>query len=128
MAIAQGSIPSSSEFVTLQEAYGLTPADGVEFPVSGSLITRPPPGKVGVYLKTFDAGLRLPLTDFREEILHRCGCSVQMLTPGAVHKVVAFEMICYANGIMPDYFVSYYFFQFAATNDRYTFSARRRGA
>ncbi|CAI9297948.1 unnamed protein product [Lactuca saligna] len=59
-------IPSSSEFDTLQEAYGLTPADGVEFLVFGSLINRPPPGKVSVYLKTFDAGLYLPLTDFQE--------------------------------------------------------------
>ncbi|CAI9271171.1 unnamed protein product [Lactuca saligna] len=69
MASSQGLIPSSAEFVTLQEAYGLTLVDGVEFPVSGSLITWPPSGKAGVYLKTFDAGLRLLLIDFQEEIL-----------------------------------------------------------
>ena len=106
MASAQSLIPSSYEFDTLQEAYDLTPADGVEFPVSASLITRPPPGKVGVYLKTFDVGLRLPLTDFQEEILWHNGCSVQMRTPGVVHKIVAFDMICRANGIVLDYFVT----------------------
>ncbi|CAI9300375.1 unnamed protein product [Lactuca saligna] len=95
VAIAQGSTPSSSEFVTLQEAYGLTPDDGVEFPVSGSLITHPPLGK--------------------------------MLTPGTIHKVVAFEMIWRANGIIPNYFVFKYFFRFAVTNDKYTFSARPGG-
>ncbi|CAI9268695.1 unnamed protein product [Lactuca saligna] len=105
MASTQSLIPSSYEFDTLQEAFGLTPANGVEFPVSSSLITRPTPGKVGVYLKTFDAGLRLSLTDIQEEILWRNGCSVQMLTPGVFHKIVAFEMICRANGIVPDYFV-----------------------
>ncbi|CAI9290861.1 unnamed protein product [Lactuca saligna] len=127
MASTPCLIPTGAEFDTLLEAYGLTPADGVEFPVPGSLITRPPAGKVGVYPKTFDAGLRLPLTNFQEEILRCCGCSVQMLTLDAIHKVVAFEMICRANGIIPDYFVFKYFFRFPATNDKYTFSARRGG-
>lgn len=127
MASSHGLIPSSAEFVALQEAYGLTPADGVEFSVSGSLIIWPPPRKVGVYLKTFDAGLRLPLTDFQEEILWRNGCSIQMLTPGVVHNMVAFEMICRANGIVSDYYVFKFFFRFVATNDKYTFSACRGG-
>lgn len=127
MASPLSLIPSSVEFVTLQEAYDLNPADGVEFPASGSLITQPPPGKVGVYLKTFDAGLRLPLIDFQEEILRCNGCSVQNLTPGVVHKMVAFEMICRVNDIVPDYFVFKFFFRFAATNDKYTFSARQGG-
>ncbi|CAI9287043.1 unnamed protein product [Lactuca saligna] len=88
-------IPSSPKFAALQEAYGLTLADGVEFPTSGVVITSPPPG------------------------------SVQMLTPSAVHKIVAFEMICRANGIVLDYFVFNFFFRFVATNNKYTFSARR---
>lgn len=50
-----------------------------------------------------------------------------MLTPGAVHKIVAFEMICQANDILPDYFVFKFFFRFPATNDKYTFYARRGG-
>ncbi|CAI9298690.1 unnamed protein product [Lactuca saligna] len=102
-------IPSSSEFATLQVAYGLTPADGVEFPATEFVITSPPPGKVGVYVKTFDTGLQLPLTDFQEEMLRRNGCSVQMLTPDAIHKTVAFEMIWRDNGIIPDFFVFKFF-------------------
>lgn len=76
-------------------------------------------------MKTFDAGLRLPLIDFQEEILQRNGCIVQMLTPGVVHKMVAFEIICWVNGIVPDYFVFKFFFRFVATNDKYTFSTRQ---
>lgn len=76
-----------------------------------------------VYLQTFDAGLRLPLTDYQEELLCRNGSNVQMLTPSTVHKMVAFEMICRANDIVPDFF----FFRFVATGDKYTFSARRGG-
>lgn len=45
-----------------------------------------------------------------------------MLTPNAVNKVVAFEMICPANGLLPDYFVFKHFFRFCATGDKYTFS------
>ncbi|CAI9281334.1 unnamed protein product [Lactuca saligna] len=125
MASSMSLIPSSSKFATLHEAYGLTTANRVEFPAARVVITSPPPGKVGVYQKTFDADLRLPLNDFHEEILRRSGCNVQMLTPGAVHKIVAFEMICRANGIVPNYLIFKFFFQFVATNEKYTFSARR---
>ena len=86
-----------------------------------------PPGKIGVFLKTLDAGIRFPLTDFQEEVLQKDGCSLQMLTPNAVNKVVAFEMICRANGYVPDYFVFKFFFRFCLTGDKCTFSARRGG-
>ena len=69
MASSMSLIPSSSEFTTLQEAYSLTPADGVEFLAAGVVIALPLPRKVGVYQKTFDVGLRLPLTGFQEQIL-----------------------------------------------------------
>ncbi|CAI9291263.1 unnamed protein product [Lactuca saligna] len=91
------------------------------------LPSRPPPRKVVVYQKTLDAGLRLPLTDFQEEVLQNDGCSIQMLTPNAVNKVVAFEMICQPNGYLPDYFMFKYFFRFCCTGDKYTFSIQRGG-
>ena len=50
-----------------------------------------------------------------------------MLTPNAVNKVVAFEMIYRANGYVPDYFVFKFFFRFCLTGDKCTFSARRGG-
>lgn len=102
----------------LVDTYGLSPTDGVEFLAQKSMILSPPPGKVGVYLKTLDSGLRLPLTDFQHEIFLKNGCSIQMLTPNVVNKVVAFEVICRANGMLPDYFVFKYFFRFVllATN------------
>ena len=43
-----------------------------------------------------------------------------MLTPNVVNKVVAFDMICRANGVVPDCFVFKYFFRFYATCDKYT--------
>ncbi|CAI9281594.1 unnamed protein product [Lactuca saligna] len=54
--------------------------------MSGAVITSPSPAKVGVYLKTFDAGLRLPLTNFQEELIRHNGCNIQMLTHSVVHK------------------------------------------
>ena len=81
----------------------------------------------GIYLKTLDAGLHLPLSDFHEEILNKKGCSIQMLALNAVNKVVAFKVICRANGLLPDYFVFKYFLRFCATGDKYTFSVRRGG-
>ncbi|CAI9289158.1 unnamed protein product [Lactuca saligna] len=87
----------------------------------------PPPGKVGIYHKTLDAGIRLPLTEFQEEVLQKDGCSVQMQTLNVVNKVVAFEMICRANDYLPDYFMFKYFFRFCCTGDKYTFSGRQRG-
>ncbi|CAI9278887.1 unnamed protein product [Lactuca saligna] len=77
------------------------------------------PEKVGIYQKTMDVGLLLPLTDFQEEVLQRDGCKVQMLTPNVVNKVVAFEMICRANEYLPDYFVFKYFLHFCCTGDKY---------
>ena len=50
-----------------------------------------------------------------------------MLTPSAVNKMVAFEMIFQANNILPDFFFFKLFFRFSATGDKYTFSARRGG-
>ena len=50
-----------------------------------------------------------------------------MLTPNAVNKVVASEMICRANGYLPDYFVFKFFFRFCITGDKCTFSVRRGG-
>ncbi|CAI9287170.1 unnamed protein product [Lactuca saligna] len=50
-----------------------------------------------------------------------------MLTPNVVNKVVAFEMICSANGYVPDYFVFRFFFRFCLTGDKCTFLARRGG-
>ena len=38
-----------------------------------------------------------------------------MLTPNAVNKVVAFEMICWANGVLPYFFIFKFFFRFSAT-------------
>ncbi|CAI9304392.1 unnamed protein product [Lactuca saligna] len=100
MASPPGIVPSASEYTYLESTNGHTSLDGVKFPSPGSSILPPPPsppGKVRIYQKKLDADLRLPLTDFREEVLQRDGCSVQMLTLNAVNKVVAFEMICRAN-------------------------------
>ncbi|CAI9263678.1 unnamed protein product [Lactuca saligna] len=45
-----------------------------------------------------------------------------MLTPNIVNKVVAFEMTCRANDVLPNYFVFKYFFRFCCTGDKCTFS------
>ena len=69
MVALSGAILFEADFKLLGDAYGLSLADGVEFPSLKSMILSPPPCKVGIYLKTLDAGLRLPLSDFQVEIL-----------------------------------------------------------
>ncbi|CAI9280141.1 unnamed protein product [Lactuca saligna] len=110
MANSSGTLPTEAEYKFLGEMYGLSPADGVEFPSPGSSIMSPPPGKVGVYFKTLFVGLFLNLTDFQEEVLQKDGCSIRILTPNIMNKVVAFEMLCRANGVLPDYFIFKYFY------------------
>ncbi|CAI9286500.1 unnamed protein product [Lactuca saligna] len=127
MADSSINLPSNVAYQYLEETYGLASADGIEFPLPGSSITSPPPGKGGVYLKSLDVGLRLPLIDFQEEVLRKEVCSIHMLSPNVVNKVVVFEMICRANGVLPDYFVFKYFFRFCCTCDKCTFSIRQGG-
>ncbi|CAI9292753.1 unnamed protein product [Lactuca saligna] len=123
MTSPPGIVPSATEYQHLESTYGLSSLDGVEFPSSGSSIMSPPPRKLGIYQKV----IRLPLTDFQEEVLQKDGYSVQMLTPNIVNNVVAFEMICRTNGYLPDYFVFKYFFRFCCIGDKYTFFVRQRG-
>ncbi|CAI9287024.1 unnamed protein product [Lactuca saligna] len=120
-------LPSATEYHQLEITSGLTSLEGVEFPSPGSSISSPTSGKIGVYLKTLDAGIRFHLTDFQEEVFQKDGCSLQMLTPNAVNKVVLFEMICRANGYLPYYFVFKFFFRFSVTGNKCTFSVRRGG-
>ncbi|CAI9259936.1 unnamed protein product [Lactuca saligna] len=122
-----GILPSATEYRLLEITYGLTSLEGVEFPSRGSSISSPPSGKIGVYMKTLDAGIRFPLTDFQEKVFQKDGCSLQMLTPNAVNKVVVFEIICRANEYLPEYFVIKFFFQFCITGDKCTFLVRRGG-
>ncbi|CAI9296339.1 unnamed protein product [Lactuca saligna] len=124
MADLPGIVPSTTEYRRLEATYGLSSLEGVEFPAPGSSISSLPPGKIGVFLKTLDARIYFLLTDFQEEVLQKDGVSLQMLTPNAVNKVVAFEMICRANGYLPDYFVFKLFFRFCVTGDKYIFSVR----
>lgn len=64
MATQSCTIPSEVEFKLLSNVYGLSLADGVKFPLPNSMILSPPLVKVGVNLKTLDAIMCLPLTDF----------------------------------------------------------------
>lgn len=94
MATPTSLVPTSSDFDNLHDTYGVSPTEGVEFPIPGAIITATPARKVGIYLKMLDVGLCLPLIDFQEELLHRNGCSVQRLMPNVVHKMMSFEIIC----------------------------------
>lgn len=69
MDAQSGFAPSEADFKLLEDAYALSPVEGVEFPSPESMILSPPPGKVGIYLKILHAGSRLPLSDFQEEVL-----------------------------------------------------------
>ncbi|KAI3504146.1 hypothetical protein L1887_32691 [Cichorium endivia] len=84
----------------------------------------PPEGKTGIYLKTFDAGYRLPTSDFMEEVLRRTPVGLHQLTPNSVNKIVAFELLCRSHGIAPDFYIFKHYFRFAAVGDNYAFYRR----
>ncbi|CAI9285482.1 unnamed protein product [Lactuca saligna] len=105
MANRSGIVPTIAKFETPQKSYVFSLINGVEFLAFDTMILFPLPRKVCVYRKTFTVGLRLPLTDFKDELLQKHGCSIQILTPNSLNNMVAFEMIYRANDILPDYFV-----------------------
>ncbi|CAI9279071.1 unnamed protein product [Lactuca saligna] len=122
-----GIVPSPVEIELLRDTHGFSPTDNMELPIANSMILSPPPEKVGIYFKTFDVGLRLPLTDFQDELLQKNRCSIKMLTLNAVNKMVAFKMFCWANNILPNSFVFKFFFWSSATRDNFMFSTDRGG-
>ncbi|CAI9281731.1 unnamed protein product [Lactuca saligna] len=99
MANLPGIVPSTAEYRQLETTYGLSSLEGVEFPSPGSRISSPPPGKIGVFLKTLDAGIRFPLTEFQEE----------------------------GKRVPSDYFVFKFFFRLCITGDKCTISVWRGG-
>ncbi len=116
--------PTPDQFKELQDRYGFLPNHGVQFPLPGSSISLPPSGKLGVHRKVFDAGFRLPITDFQRDILMQYGANVQFLSPNAVNKMVGFEMLCRALGFLSDVRLFKHFFKFSSSGHLYNFSCR----
>lgn len=92
-----------------------------------SVITPPPPGKVGIYLKHFDIGYYLPSSNFLLELLDHHKIHINQLVPNDVNKITAFEILCQYNGIVHDIWVFRHFFHLFAssTGGYYTFCVRK---
>lgn len=45
-------------------------------------------------MSNFEAGLRLPILDFFDEVMREYGFYVEDLTLNAVNKIVGFELAC----------------------------------
>ncbi len=116
--------PSPAEFKKLQDRYGFLPTHGVQIPVAGSVMNLPPVGKVGIPLKVFDAGFRLPITIFQRDVLAHYGASIQFLSPNAINKMVGFEMLCRSLGFLPDIYLFKHFFKFSSSGRLFNFSCR----
>ncbi|CAH1431994.1 unnamed protein product [Lactuca virosa] len=102
--------PTHFQSEGFQNRYGFQLDDGVTIPVEGSVITRPRPSKVGIYLKHFDIGYRLMSSDFLLELLDHHKIHINQLVLNGVNKNVAFEMLCRCNNIVPDFWVFRHFF------------------
>ena len=61
--------------------------------MDGASCLGPLPGKVGVFIKTFDAGYRLPTTNFLDEVLCKNGVNIYELTANAVTNIISFKML-----------------------------------
>lgn len=58
------------DFEALQLRFSYILDNGVKFMRKGAIIGRPPPGKVGVLVPIFLAGLQLSTTNLFNEIMH----------------------------------------------------------
>ncbi|CAI9292904.1 unnamed protein product [Lactuca saligna] len=88
--------------LVMMSRYGFQLDDGILILVEGSVITHPPPSKVGIYLEHFDDGYRLPSSDFLLELLDHHKIHIDQLVPNDVNKIVTLELLCRCNGIVPD--------------------------
>ncbi|KAI3517682.1 hypothetical protein L1887_16899 [Cichorium endivia] len=91
MANLAGVEPTAEQYRLLADKYGFQPKDDV-LPAEGVDISLHPEAKVGICVKTFDVGYRLPISDFTDEVLRRNGVGIYQLTPNGVNKNVAFEL------------------------------------
>ncbi|KAI3691318.1 hypothetical protein L2E82_49640 [Cichorium intybus] len=103
------------------------PEDGIELPVDKAIFSLPPEGKIGMYLKHFEAGYLLLTSDFFREVLDYYHVHIHQLVPNGVNKVVAFELLSRAVHLEPDLYVFHHFFRFAraSTGNNYTFCVRQ---
>ncbi|CAI9281463.1 unnamed protein product [Lactuca saligna] len=104
-----GRVPTAEEFKFLQDRFGFLPEHGVMIPAKGVSIYDRPPGKVRVPIPLFEAGLRLPTSDFFDMIVQHYSFTVNELTPSVVNKIVDFELICRSLGCVPTCWVFCYF-------------------
>ncbi|CAH1440448.1 unnamed protein product [Lactuca virosa] len=95
-------VPTPYQFDVLQHKYGFLPEDGMTFRGENDSFINPHAGKIGIYVKHFDDGYRIPKCDFFREVLHHHKVHINQLVPNRVNKVVAVEMLCRAHGIAPD--------------------------
>ncbi|KAI3709300.1 hypothetical protein L2E82_39060 [Cichorium intybus] len=125
--ILTGVGPDSRYYDSLVSRYGFQPEDGVELPADGAIFSFPPTGKIGMYLKHFEAGYRLPTSDFFMEVLDHYHVHIHQLVRNGVNKIIAFELLSRAVHLEPDLYVFRHFFRFtrASTGNNYTFCVRQ---
>lgn len=58
-------------------------------------------GKVGVPMSIFEAGLRLSISNFFDEVMRKYGLSMEELTPNVVNKIVGFKLAYRSLGVLP---------------------------
>ena len=105
-----GRVPTVEEFQLLHDRFVFLTEHDVMILAKGVPIHDYPQGKVGVPIPLFEAGLRLPISDFFNMIVDHYGFSVDELTPIAVNKIIGFELICRYLGCIPTFWVFSYFF------------------
>lgn len=122
MESRNGILLTLEQWEGFQKRYGFQLDDGIVILVEGSILTAPSPGKIGIYIKHFDAGYYLSSFEFLLELLYRHKVHINRLVPNGVNKIIAFEMLCRCNEIVPDLWVFRHFFRLSAssTGDNYT--------
>ncbi|KAI3751906.1 hypothetical protein L2E82_22999 [Cichorium intybus] len=127
MSSSSGVGSDSRYYDSLVARYGFQPEDGVEVPTDEAIFSFPPAGKIGMYLKHFEVGYRLPTSDFFMEVHDHYHVHVHQLVPNGVNKVIAFELLSRVVHLEPDLYVFRHFFRFtrASTGNNYTFCVRQ---
>ncbi|CAH1432849.1 unnamed protein product [Lactuca virosa] len=92
---------SQASLERVASQYGLCPLDGVFLPRPTQHMKDPPPDKVGIYVKTMEAGLRFPISKFLEDLFSHYFIHISQLKPNSMFKIVAFELMCKAKKVGP---------------------------
>lgn len=90
--------PAARESLLQMYTYKVTPTFEM---VGDQLASHPPPGQVAVYIPYADAGLKLLLSQFLQDVISHCWLMLLQFPPAAMDHLTSFVLLCRECKIEP---------------------------